>query len=155
MLTAKPDGTDLHVVADTQMVSHFIWKNPNQILAWSREPELGDHFYLYTDQKEDYEIIGQGVLKVDGHCTYSPDGEWICTDTYPGKDNFHHHYLVRPSSGKLIELGKYFQPGVVRGKPNRCDLHPRWNRDGTQLCIDSMMSGRRQLYLLNVENVVN
>jgi len=153
MLTARPDGNELHVVADHDMVSHFIWKNPKQILAWSREPEIGDRFFLYTDQSEEKEVIGEGVLKVDGHCTYSPDGEWICTDTYPGKDNLHHLYLYHPSDGVHFELGRFFQPEEVRGKPNRCDLHPGWSRDGKQVCIDSMMSGQRQMYLVDVSEL--
>ena len=150
MLTANADGTDIDVIADTQMVSHFIWKNPKQILAWSREAELGDHFFLYTDQSDVNTAIGVGVLKVDGHCTYSPDDEWVCTDTYPGKDNLHHLYLYHPQKGAHIELGRYYQPANVRGKPNRCDLHPGWSRAGKHLCIDSMMSGKRQLYLADV-----
>ena len=152
MLTANTDGTAMHVVADSQMVSHFIWKDSKQILAWAREPEIGDRFFLYTDQNERREIVGNGVLKVDGHCTYSPDRQWVCTDSYPGKDNLHHLYLYHPGNGTHVELGHFYQPPAVRGKPNRCDLHPGWNRDGTQLCIDSMMSGKRQLYLVDVAN---
>jgi hypothetical protein len=150
MLTANSDGTDIHVIADTQMVSHFIWKNPKQILAWSREADIGDHFFLYTDQSDKQEIIGKGILKVDGHCTFSPDKAWICTDSYPGRDNLHHLYLYHPGNGTHVELGRYHQPAAVRGKPNRCDLHPSWSRDGKCLCIDSMMSGKRQLYLVDV-----
>jgi hypothetical protein len=153
MLTAKTDGTDMHVVAETQMVSHFIWKNNSQILAWSREPGQGDRFFLYTDQSQVREIIGEEVLQVDGHCTYSPDGQWVCTDTYPGKDNLHHLYLYRPSDGSQFELGRFYQPEKVRGKPNRCDLHPGWSRDGKTLCIDSMLSGKRQLYLVDVSGI--
>ncbi|MCA9416192.1 MAG: hypothetical protein KC917_07975 [Candidatus Omnitrophica bacterium] len=153
MLTAKPDGSEIHVVADHDMVSHFIWKNPKQILAWSREPEIGDRFFLYTDQSDEKEIIGEGFFKVHGHCTYSPDGEWVCSDTYPGKDNLHHLYLYRPRDSAHFELGRFFQPGEVRGKPNRCDLHPGWSRDGKRLCIDSMMSGTRQLYLVDVSEL--
>ncbi|MEO2047607.1 MAG: hypothetical protein ABGX16_13660 [Pirellulales bacterium] len=153
MLTAKPDGTDIHVIADSQMVSHFIWKNTKQILAWSREPEIGDRFFLYTDQTDEKIIIGDTILKADGHCTYSPNGQWVCTDTYPGKDNLHHLYLYHPGDDATFELGRYFQPGEVRGKPNRCDLHPGWSRDGRHLCIDSMMSGKRQLYLVDVDEI--
>jgi hypothetical protein len=154
MLTARQDGTDIHVVADTQMVSHFIWKNTKQILAWSREPVIGDRFFLYTDQSGEKIVIGDGVLKVDGHCTYSPDGQWICSDTYPGKDNLHHLYLYRPGDDAHFELGRFFQPQEVRGKSNRCDLHPSWSRDGKYLCIDSMMSGKRQLYQVDVTEIV-
>ena len=36
----------------------------------------------------------------------------------------------------------------------RSDLHPRWNRDGTQICFDSVHEGTRQVYVLNVKEIV-
>ena len=154
MFTARPDGSEIHCVADHEMVSHFIWKNPKQILAWSREPESGDHFHLYDDGTENCVVVGDGILKVDGHCTYSPDKTWILTDSYPGKDNMHNLMLFRPLDSKLVNLGKFFQPPQVRGKRTRCDLHPRWSRNGNSICIDSLCSGQRQLYLLEVGEIV-
>lgn len=32
----------------------------------------------------------------------------------------------------------------------RCDLHPRWNREGTQVCMDSVHNGERQMYFVDV-----
>jgi hypothetical protein len=36
----------------------------------------------------------------------------------------------------------------------RCDLHPRWNRDGTQVCFDSAHEGERQVYAIDVRDAV-
>ena len=152
MFTANPDGTDLYCVADHTMVSHFIWRNPRQILAWSTEPERGNRFRLYDDQTGKIEVIGDGVLKVDGHCTYSPDGTWILTDTYPGKDRMQTLMLYRPDDGKLVIVGKLFHPREHKGEW-RCDLHPRWNRDGSKVCVDSLANGHRQLYLIDVSSI--
>jgi hypothetical protein len=153
MFTAGADGSGLHVLADHDMVSHFIWRDAEHILAWAREPDIGDRFVLYKDQDQVFDIIGDGVLARDGHCTYSPDGQWICTDTYPGKDMMHKLMLYRPSDGKLVHIGKFYRP-----KPTddefRCDLHPGWSRDGRYLCIDSMHGGdQRQMYLIDVSSV--
>ncbi len=149
MLTANPDGSDIHVVADHDMVSHFIWKNPNQILAWSREENGEDHFHLYDEQSDTVQVIGKEVLTRDGHCTYSPDEEWILTDTYPDTNRMQKPMLYRPSDGKLVHLGRFHLPKEYRGEI-RCDLHPRWSRDGKSVCIDSLHSGKRQMYLLDV-----
>ncbi|HOZ48968.1 MAG TPA: hypothetical protein PLO37_24955 [Candidatus Hydrogenedentes bacterium] len=154
MLTAAVDGSGLDIVADHDMVSHFIWKNPKQILAWSREPEEGDRFHLYTDQSDEVEVIGDGVLKQDGHCTYSPDREWVLTDTYPSKERMQGLMLYRPSDGRLEMLGKFYLPKEQSGEI-RCDLHARWSRDGRCACIDSMhMGGQRQLYLIDLSSIV-
>jgi hypothetical protein len=40
MFTARPDGSDLRLVADDG-VSHFDWRDPGHILAWARRPPLG------------------------------------------------------------------------------------------------------------------
>ncbi len=155
MFTAEPDGSDLYCINDHKMVSHFIWRNPKQILAWSSEPDTGDRFHLYDDLAGTHAVIGEGVLKHDGHCTYSPDGQWILTDGYPDKNRMQPLMLFRPSDGKLVELGTFFQLRQAEAAL-RCDLHPRWSRDGTYVCIDSMHEGnRRQMYLLDFSGVVS
>lgn len=150
MFTANTDGSDLNIVADHGMVSHFVWRDPSHILAWSREPDTGDAYYLYTDQSEEKEIVGAEVFTRDGHCTYSPDRKWMLTDTYPDKNNLHHLYLYNLKDKRFIELAQIYRP-----KPGdnewRCDLHPGWSRDGKTIAIDAMyLDGKRQVHLLDV-----
>ena len=47
LLTAKPDGSDVRIIADDGMTSHFDWKDERRILAWARLADQGDHFYLF------------------------------------------------------------------------------------------------------------
>jgi len=150
--TAQPDGSDIFCFGDHGMVSHFIWRDPDHILAWSKEPE-GSHFHLYEDETQNVTPIGPDVLKVDGHCTYSPDAQWILTDTYPDRERMQNLMLYRPKDGKLMDLGRFYQerPSEVQ---LRCDLHPSWSRDGRYVCIDSKHSGQRQMYLLDVSSIV-
>lgn len=156
--TAAPDGSDVYCLADHGMTSHFIWRNPAQVLAWSREPAEGDQtwdrFFLYTDRTDQAEVIGDGILTVDGHCTYSPDGEWVLTDTYPNKERMQTLMLYRPADKKLVTLGEFYQE-AVSDTQLRTDLHPRWSRDGKTVCIDSKCSGQRQLYLIDVSGVLD
>lgn len=150
--TANPDGSDIFMFGRHGMVSHFIWRDPQHILAWSTEPE-GNFFHLYEDQTDNVERIAEGVLLRDGHCTYSPDAQWILTDTYPDRERMQTLLLYRPSDGRLVELGRFYQE---RPEDNewRCDLHPRWSRDGRYVCIDSKHSGQRQMYLLDVSEII-
>ena len=150
--TARPDGTGIHFFGKHGMVSHFIWRDPKHILAWSTEP-AGNFFHLYEDETGNVEAIGAGVLKVDGHCTYSPDGQWVITDTYPDKERMQNLMLYRPSDGKLVNLGRFYQERPSNNEW-RCDLHPRWSRDGRYVCIDSKHTGQRQMYLLDVGSIV-
>ncbi len=150
MFTAGADGSDLNVVADHGMVSHFVWRDPSHILAWAREPDTGDAYYLYTDKSDKVEIVGEEVFTRDGHCTYSPDRKWMLTDTYPDKNNLHYVYLYNLEDKRFIEIAKIYRP-----KPGdnewRCDLHPGWSRDGKTVAIDAMyLDGKRQIHLLDV-----
>lgn len=152
MFTAGIDGSDLRCLSDHGMVSHFIWRNPAEILAWSTEPEQ-TRFHLYEDRTENKSVIGQDVLIHDGHCTYSPDGEWVLTDKYPGRDRMQDLMLYRPSDGKLVPLGRFYLAPERHGEL-RCDLHPRWDRSGSRICIDSMHArDQRQIHVLDVREI--
>lgn len=41
MFTAGIDGTDLRVIDPYNYTSHFIWRDPSYILAWTRIPDKG------------------------------------------------------------------------------------------------------------------
>jgi hypothetical protein len=150
MLTADGDGGNLHVVADHGMVSHFIWRDPSHILAWSAEPDTGNRYHLYKDQSDEVEVVGEKVFARDGHCTYSPDRKWILTDTYPDKNNMHQLLLYNIAESKLIELAQIYRPKPADDEW-RCDLHPRWSRDGNKITIDAMyLDDKRQVHLLDL-----
>lgn len=149
MYTARPDGSDIRLHSDTGMVSHFDWRDDDTILAWARLAPNTNRFLLYDVNSNDVEVMGEGVLTQDGHCSYSPDRNWVLLDTYPDSEHNQHLYLYRPSDGKRVELGRFRLPPDFRHKPWRCDLHPRWSRDGRQICIDSAHEPTRQIYVMN------
>ena len=153
LFTAKPDGTDLKLHLDDGMTSHFDWKDDNTILAWARTKSRGDHFYEIDVNGDRPEIVYGDVTDRDGHCSYSPDREWVLNDTYPDKDKFRQLMLLKVSNGRRFDLNKFHSPPRLSG-PFRCDLHPRWDRTGTKVCIDSAHEPTRQLYVLDVSEIV-
>ncbi len=158
MFTASPDGTDICCLSDHDMVSHFDWRDPQHVLAWARRFDRGeektDRYFLFTDQSDEIEVVGEGVLTCDGHCSYSPDGRWILTDTYPGQDHKRTLLLYRPEDDLRVDIGRFYSPPELQGEI-RCDLHPRWSRDGKQVCFDSMHEGPRQMYVADVSDVTS
>lgn len=153
MITARLDGSDRYLLID-EGVSHFDWRDSRHVIAWAWPEPTGPHYYLYMDQTDEVEIIGEDVLTENGHCTYSPDDKWILTDTYPADEHYQTLILYRPEDGLRVDIGRFFAPEDFKGEM-RCDLHPRWNRDGTQVCFDSTQDGRRQMYIVDVSEVVN
>jgi len=170
LFTSDPRGKDIRCVADDDMTSHFDWRNPTQILAWARQHGIGDRYFLFQDrdmsevdggrtdlssgQVQDVgqaagvpgvRAIGDAIMTEDGHCSFSPDGRWVLTDTYPGRDSTRSLLLFELASERSVEVGRYFAPPEITGEI-RCDLHPRWSRDGRQVCFDSVHEGSRQMY---------
>lgn len=160
MMTARPDGSDIHVVDDYGHMSHFIWRDDTHILGWSRHPSHGDAFYLYRDvdgacRKADHvEAVGLGVMTENGHCTYLPGNEWILNDTYPDRDRLQHLYLYHVATGQKYPLADLYTGPEYVGEW-RCDLHPRFSPDGRLITVDSNHGGNgRQIYLLDVSEIV-
>lgn len=154
MFTANPDGSGLACVADHGMVSHFDWRDDHHILAWARQHGVGDHYFIFADPGGEAEILAEDVLTQDGHCSYSPDGRWLLTDTYPDGQGCRTLILFELSSGRRIDAARFYaMPDIATGEI-RCDLHPRWSRDGCRVCFDSVHEGSRQIYVLDVRSMV-
>jgi hypothetical protein len=153
LFTAAPDGSDVFCVADHEMISHFDWRDGRHILAWARQHGRGDFYYLFTDRSRQIELVGEKVLTEDGHCSYSPDRRWILTDTYPDAESHRSLILYNPEKELRVDVGRFFSPPELQG-PIRCDLHPRWSRDGARVCFDSAHEGRRNMYIMDVSAVV-
>jgi hypothetical protein len=154
MFTANPDGTGLNVVDPYGQTSHFIWRDPKHILAWARHPSHGDRFYLYEDGTDKVEVVGEGVMTVNGHCTYLPNKRWILCDTYPDRERKQNPYLFDTTTGTRYPLGHFESPVEYAGE-FRCDTHPRFSPDGRSVVIDSPHGGNgRQLYLIDISSMV-
>ena len=154
MFTVGSDGSEPYVLDPYGKTSHFIWRDPETVLAWAWHPTHEDKFYLYRDRTEETEVIGPEVMPLNGHCTYLPGNAWILNDTYPDEDRLQHPYLYEVSSGRRVPLGHFYSPVEYQGEW-RCDTHPRFSPDGTKVVIDSPHNGEgRQLHLIDISGIV-
>ena len=152
LLTLDTDGGGLRCLSDHNLVSHYDWWGRDRIVAWARRRGIGDRYFVFHDDDSGrIEAVGEGLLTCDGHCSFSPDGRWMLSDTYP--DATHHRtlFLYEMATGVRVELGRFLSPPAQW--QIRCDLHPRWSRDGRKICIDSIHEGTRQMYVLDVSGI--
>lgn len=155
MFTVGSDGSDPYVLDPHGRTSHFIWRDPEHVLAWARHPSHGERFYLYRDRTEAVEVVAPEVMPLNGHCTYLPGNRWILNDTYPDQDRLQHPYLYEVSTGRRVPLGHFLSPPEYAGEW-RCDTHPRFSPDGKKVVIDSPHGGNgRQLYLIDIAGIVS
>ncbi|NUQ66005.1 MAG: hypothetical protein HUU20_26390 [Pirellulales bacterium] len=155
MFTAGPDGSDLRVIDPSGSTSHFIWRDPRHILAWSWHESHQWGFYLFEDKTDGkVEIVGKDVMALNGHCTYLPGNQWILNDSYPDKDRNQNVYLYHVAGGRRVPLGSFHSPPEYKGEW-RCDTHPRYSPDGRTVIIDSPHTGEgRQLYRIDISGIV-
>jgi hypothetical protein len=152
---ANAEGGELRLLWDERMVSHYGWRDEDTLLLWARTPADGDRYYLLDVRDGRPSIVGRDALDRfgDGHPSYSPDRQWIVTDSYPDRARLRHLLLWRCADSRLVEIGSFLAPWRFQGS-RRCDLHPRWSPDGRLLSIDSAHDGVRRSYVIDVSRVV-
>ena len=152
LITCNVDGTDMYVLSDDDMVSHCYWKNDEEIIAFERKKEYGPGFYLMKDKTQEWTHIWQ-QLSNDGHPSYCPtDNSLVVFDTYPSRSRVQEVKLGRDNdtTGDSVKvIARVFSP-FKYDNDTRCDLHPRWSRDGKIICFDSVFEGHRGLYVVEI-----
>lgn len=153
LITCNVDGTDMYVLSDDDMVSHCYWKNDEEILAFERKKDGGPGYYLMKDKTREWKHLWPR-LSNDGHPSYSPtDNSFVVFDTYPNRSRIQEVKLGRDNDTKgdsVKVIAKVFSP-FKYDNDTRCDLHPRWSRDGKKVCFDSVFEGHRGLYVVDVK----
>lgn len=144
MISSDRNGDDLFIFPTGGTVTHVAWRDEETVLAYASTHSLGDHYYLFRDRKDEFTVFGGTHFTSDGHPQFSPDGKRVVTDTYP--DGWRHQYLIiyNVEKDQRVDLARVHSPFRFR-HDLRCDLHPRWDRTGEQVCFDSAHPGIRSL----------
>ena len=151
MFTANRDGSEVWPLNLEDISSHYTWTANDKIINFSKRHKGGLQYYLFTDRSHKTEIIAKDVFPGDGHCSYSSDGKWMLTDSYPFEDagSMRRLFLYDLEKQQAFEIGEFFSDPSYP-IPTRCDLHPNWSRDDRFVCFDSIHEGSRQVYMLDV-----
>ncbi len=149
MISCDPWGGDIFIFPTSGMVSHIAWQDDEHILAYARTEKFDDRYYLFRDRTGDYSIIGEDSFDSDGHPQFSPDGRFILTDTYPDRRRIQRLIVYDTHEQKRHEIARFHLPLKFNGVW-KVDLHPRWNRDGSMICVDSGRTGERSLCTIKI-----
>ncbi|NOR73527.1 MAG: hypothetical protein GQ525_00045, partial [Draconibacterium sp.] len=134
--------------------SHFDWLTENKLMITGKFEAKADAHILFTIGEKNYYRLGNGLLDYDGHGTFSPDGKWMVTDTYPSRATKEQKlYLMNMETEAVLPMGRYVHPAVFRdnGKDAQCDLHPRWSPNGDMIGFNSVTTGERQAYIIKLK----
>ncbi len=154
-VTANIDGSDRFVLSDWGVQSHYYWIDREHIIWYADGKELpcargrlGQ--YIVKDRTYEGEFVGGGHFNRDNHMSFSPDRKLLLADTYPDLKRMQPLKLISLEKDLCVELGHFY------AKPTQlealdCDLHPRWNENGTMVSFDSTHEGDRAVYVVDVE----
>jgi len=158
VLTTNVDGTGVHRLIGPGFVSHYHWRDPGHVLFFATPDgrEKGG-LYLLRDRETGAELIDPTYFTFDGHCNYSPDRNFILYDSYPDPDGYRKLLLydLRKQQGHTLAILSSDRMDEIPTGDIRCDLHPRWNRDGTAISFDSIHENHRHVYWMDVTPIVS
>ena len=137
-------------------ITHQIWgHDPREIMIDAVWGHHGSELVAFDESRRPYiaHRISSGI-GLRGHSVYSPDGRYILLDTYPlgdGPEKVQKLTVIEAATGRFLPLGE-FRHKLPEGATvdQRCDLHPRWSPDGRRVTVDSIDSGRRRIYILEL-----
>lgn len=144
LYTCNIDGTDMFEFEFSGVVTHLAWQDENHLLSYGLKQDIGDHYYLLKDKTNDFNIIGENSFSSDGHPQFSPDGKFIITDSYPDRNRRQYLTKFELKNEQKENIAILKSPLKFIGDV-RCDLHPRWDRNGNYVCFDSAHTGVRSL----------
>jgi hypothetical protein len=150
LITCNRDGSDLYALINEGHVSHYAWKNSEELFAYATHHDTGTHYYLYKDKSNDRKIIANNILCEDGHPSFLNlgNGEYILLDSYPNFIGCQKLMLYNFKKNSYSIIGRYFSPRKFKGEI-RCDLHPRGSNSGRYIAFDAVNSGERCLHVLD------
>jgi hypothetical protein len=157
VFTARVGGAGLRcIVPWGNHPSHFDWFSAEEVMITVAHPNGGRRYLLIRDTTEAgweaARLLGDpahGVLSTEGHPTFSPDRGRFAFDGPAGRDGTRPLRLFDMASGQETVMDRFYAAPKFKGDV-RCDLHPRWNRSGTQVSVDSVHPGDRQVYVVDV-----
>jgi hypothetical protein len=148
--TINKDGTNIkRCFPDDWGGSHFDWLDDQQLLITALYGAKQNSHILFTVGQTNFRKLGGGKLDYDGHGTFSPDGKWMVTDTYPAKNRDQTIRLLNMKTDAVLTLGNYREPPEFKDGW-RADIHCRWSPKGDMIGFNSTHNGSRQVYVMKV-----
>lgn len=139
----------LMTLLDNGHVSHYCWKNDKELMIFATN-ERKQKGYMLVNIETGVNAMLEGLPSEDGHPTFSKDGNWVVTDTYPNNHRDQYLFLYRTADKKLFRVDKLYSPFKYFNE-NRCDLHPRWSKDNQYILVDNTSKGLRTVNIYKVK----
>lgn len=127
-----------------------------QIKNALRAKQSNQYYLVFKYEGDEWKEAGKYdhvLLNIDGHPSFTKDGKYMITDSYPDKKGFQRLIAYNTLNNKAVLLGEFYAP--LKGNPASCDLHPKFNASNEYIVVDTACSGKHKMivFRLNDENI--
>ena len=109
------------------------------------------YYKLYQEKDGKYAFVrnlDQEFFSIDGHPSFTEDGRYMITDSYPNKEGFQRLIIFDCVTNKGIILGKF--AAKLSSNPASCDLHPKLSHYERYLAVDTAYTGKHRMMLFEI-----
>lgn len=139
----------------TGMVSHYVWNEANQIIAYCNIDKVDCHVLFNVPNLSEYSKVVPKIINSDGHQSFISKSRFV-TDTYPDKYRMSKLYEVDMENNQVELLASLHSPKKYQTrnfqKHISCDLHPRVSNDGKYVSFDSVRNNNRSFCVMKLPN---
>lgn len=89
------------------------------------------------------------IFSIDGHPSFTNDGRYMITDTYPDDNQYQHLIVFDTITHKGIVVAKIY--AALHLKPGSCDLHPKLCKDNSIVVVDTAFDGKHHMLKLRLD----
>jgi hypothetical protein len=136
---------------DRHKVSHFPGRDGSQPLISSG---LFGRMRLieFTDGERHFRCLGEGVVPLHGHPTFSPQCPRIACDSYSGNEHWRELMPYRVAKGHMVRPGRSASPEPFSGY-FCCHRDACWRPNDRGVSFNSFQKSSRQICVADVSSV--
>lgn len=123
-----------------------------QIKGALRRTPNNRYYLTFTLRDGKWEQTGKydhPLLNIDGHPSFTADGKYMITDSYPNKKGFQRLVAYNTHNNQAVLLGEFYAP--LKGNPASCDLHPKFCQNEKLVAVDTAYSGTHRMILFELD----
>lgn len=127
-----------------QSIRTKIWK----MFFYKPTPQYYKYYNLQNNIFVASEDFNESLLSIDGHPSFTKDGKYMITDSYPDKDCYQRLIVYNTHNKQSALMGKIY--AGLYGKSGSCDLHPKLCVNNDFLVVDSAFNGQHHMILFKL-----
>ena len=115
-------------------------------------PKNSYYQHYVMDETGKYKLEGAWVksyFDVDGHPSFTNDGSYMLTDSYPDRNNYRRFVVYNTITRKGLVIAK--MPENKQGENVACDLHPKLSKDNRYVVFDNTSLGKHSMILFQID----